>query len=134
MGSSCGFVFLNDIVISLVFLPFIFILFVEDHPVIESRDFWRWLTSPFVICSVIVMSSMYLCILIPHSASILLTYTMNHKGPSHEPCGTAHFTVSHDDSSSRILTLCCLWYRKLCNQEIKTGWTPSSRNLSNSIT
>ena len=37
----------------------------------ELRDFWRWLTSPFVICSVIVKSSMYFCILIPHSATTI---------------------------------------------------------------
>ena len=45
---------------------------------------------------------MYLCSLIPHSASIVLTYTMKHKGPSHEPCGTAPFIVSLDDTSSPI--------------------------------
>ena len=102
-GVNSGLVFLNDTIISLVFLPLILMLFPEHQPVIVSRDFWRWLTSPCLICSVIVMSSMYLCIRIPSSASILFTYTRKHRGPSHKPCGTAPFIFNHDDTSSPIL-------------------------------
>ena len=60
-GSNSGLVSLNDTIISSVFLPLILMLFLEDKPVIVSKDFWRWLTSqdsPCLICSVNVMSSM----------------------------------------------------------------------------